>query len=262
MIRKLRTLGVVLYAYMTEYRAELLLWALAQSLPFILMGVWMTAATHAPLSRSPVQFARYFLAVFLVRQLSVVWVVWEFETDIVKGHLAPRLLLPLDPVWRYFMAHIAERFARAPFGIALVGLFFALYPSAWFLPPATALLAFGAAALSAFLLRFAIQYTFAMLAFWTERASAVQGLWSLIYLFMSGVVAPLDLFPEAVREILLLTPFPYLVYWPAHLLIDGPAGLVTEARPALVVLAYFLLFIVVNRLLWRAGLRRFSAMGA
>ncbi len=39
-----RTLTSVYYAYMVEYRAELILWVLAGSLPFILMGVWIQAA--------------------------------------------------------------------------------------------------------------------------------------------------------------------------------------------------------------------------
>ena len=36
----------VYYAYMVEYRAELLFWVLSGSLPLILMGVWSQAATQ------------------------------------------------------------------------------------------------------------------------------------------------------------------------------------------------------------------------
>ncbi|MCY7386253.1 MAG: multidrug ABC transporter permease, partial [Microcoleus sp. CAN_BIN18] len=38
-IRIAKTLLVTYYAYMVEYRAELLLWVLSGALPFILMGV-------------------------------------------------------------------------------------------------------------------------------------------------------------------------------------------------------------------------------
>ena len=43
-IRIAKNLLVTYYAYMLEYRAELLLWVLSGALPFILMGVWMQAA--------------------------------------------------------------------------------------------------------------------------------------------------------------------------------------------------------------------------
>ena len=67
-----------------------------------------------------------------------------------------------------------------------------------------------------------MQYTFALLAFWTERASAVEQFWFLLYTFLSGMVAPLALFPDAVRAVVLWTPFPYLIYFPASILINQP----------------------------------------
>jgi ABC-2 type transport system permease protein len=73
-----------------------------------------------------------------------------------------------------------------------------------------------------FCLRFTMQYTFALLAFWTERASAVEQFWFLLYTFLSGMVAPLALFPDAVRAVVLWTPFPYLIYFPASILINQP----------------------------------------
>jgi hypothetical protein len=88
----------VYYAYMVEYRAELILWVLAGSLPLILMGVWMQAAQgQGFLGFTSVQFARYFLAVFVIRQFTVVWVVWEFEKDVVDYSRLTRfgtMLLP------------------------------------------------------------------------------------------------------------------------------------------------------------------------
>ena len=42
--KKARAFFVTYYANMLEYRAEIFLWALAGSLPIILMGVWIKAA--------------------------------------------------------------------------------------------------------------------------------------------------------------------------------------------------------------------------
>lgn len=129
-IRKALTLLTVYYAYMVEYRAELILWVLSGSLPIILMGAWIKAAQGGTFGLSPVDFARYFLTVFVVRQISIVWVIWEFEKEVVEGKLSPKLLQPLDPVWHHVASHLSERVARIPFAILLIGLFFLLYPQA------------------------------------------------------------------------------------------------------------------------------------
>ncbi|UZQ56063.1 ABC-2 family transporter protein [Trichothermofontia sichuanensis B231] len=253
------TLLSVYYAYMLEYRAELLLWALSGSLPIILMGVWTQAAQGGQFGLSAIAFARYFLAVFLVRQLTVVWVIWEFEKEVVQGKLSFRLLQPLDPVWHHVASHLAERLARVPFTLALLGLFFLLYPQAIWLPSGTNVLWFCLVISLAFILRFLIQYTFALFSFWIERAVAIEQFWFLIYLFLSGMIAPLDMFPPGVRAVVLWTPFPYLIYFPAALLVGMPVDL----QQGLIVFGIWgsLLFIL-NRWLWRQGLKHYSGMGA
>jgi ABC-2 type transport system permease protein len=257
--RVAKTLLSTYYAYMLEYRAELLLWALSNSLPFILMGVWIQAAQGGKFGLSPLDFARYFLAAFVVRQFNVVWVIWEFEKEVVQGKLSNKLLQPLDPVWHHFAAHVAERFARLPFIIALVGLFFALYPTSFWLPNVVQSLEFVIVVAIAFSLRFLIQYTFALFAFWTERASAIEQFWFLIYLFLSGLVAPLEVFPEHIRQIVLWTPFPYMVHFPSAIIIGLP---VNFAKGIAVMFIWGAIFYILNRWLWRKGLKHYSGMGA
>jgi ABC-2 type transport system permease protein len=223
------------------------------------MGVWIKAAAGGNFSLNSLDFARYFFAVFLARQLTVVWVIFEFEKEVVEGKLSPRLLQPIDPVFHHLAGHISERFARLPFVFLLIGFFFILYPQAFWIPTLPNLLLFILAALLAFALRFLIQYTLAMLAFWTERATALETFWFLFFLFLSGMIAPLEVFPEAVRNIAMMTPFPYLINFPASILVGLPVDL---TRGFLSIIAWFMIFLGANRLLWRAGLKRYSGMGA
>ncbi len=249
----------VYYAHMVEYRAELFLWALSGTLPLILMGAWTEASQGGQFGLEPTDFARYFLTVFIVRQFNVVWVVWEFEKEVVEGRLSPRLLQPIDPVWHHVAGHLSERLARLPFTLALVGLFFLLYPQAIWLPNLASFLLFSIVLGLAFALRFLMQYTFALFTFWTERASAIEQFWFLFYLFLSGMIAPLEVFPPIVREVALWTPFPYLIHFPAAILIGLPVDIV---RGVLVMLGWSSLFFVLNRWLWRKGLKQYSGMGA
>ena len=256
-LRVIPTLLSVYYAYMLEYRAELMFWVLSGSFPLILMGLWQEAARSGQFELRPDEVVRYFLAVFVVRQLTVVWVIWDFEREVLEGKLSPLLLQPLDPGWRHFLSHLAERLARLPFIVALIGLFLWLYPAARQQP---AHLLWGVLAIGlAFCLRFLMQYTYAMVAFWVERATAIEQFSFLLYTFFSGMVAPLTLFPDAVRAAVFWTPFPYLIYVPASLIIGLPVNI---GHSIAITILWCVLFWGLNRWLWRRGLKRYSGMGA
>ena len=74
------------YALMLEYRAEILLWALSGLLPLLMYSLWSGAPAGAAAGISPQVFARYFLAAFVIRQFTVVWVVYAFE-EIGRAHV-------------------------------------------------------------------------------------------------------------------------------------------------------------------------------
>ena len=110
---------------MLTYRAEIYLWVLAHVWPFIIMSVWMTAAAGGSggFAMSPVDYARYFVAVFVVRQFTAVWMIYEFEWHVVEGRLSPMLLRPMAVLWHYVSAHLGEQAARFRFSWSCWGCF-------------------------------------------------------------------------------------------------------------------------------------------
>lgn len=255
----------VYYAEAVEYRAEIWLWAVAGVLPFILMNVWMNVAGGGKMAfTDAMDYARYFLAVFVVRNLSTVWVIWEFDHHITQGTLSHRLLQPMDPAWRFFVAHVAERIARLPFLLMIVAGFLVLMPDARYQPDPLLFIEGLLAIVGAFLLRFIMQYCMAMLAFWSERAIAIEQVFFLPFIFLSGLIGPLDDFPPGLAEAMMYTPFPYVTYFPAALLIgkEPVGGQVSPLLAFGVMIFWFFVFLALQRKLWRAGLKRYSAMGA
>jgi ABC-2 type transport system permease protein len=118
---------------------------------------------------------------------------------------------------------------------------------------------FAIASACSFALLFLIQYTLAMFAFWTEKASSIQEVWFLVYLFLSGAIAPLEIFPPVVRSIALCTPFPYILNFPASILVGLKVDIINNFG---IMFLWGMFFAIVNRWLWRKGLRRYSGMGA
>ena len=109
------------------------------------------------------------------------------------------------------------------------------------------------------MLQFLLQYTLAMFAFWTEKASSLQELSFLMYIFLSGVVAPIAVFPENVKQFVQWLPYPYVIDFPANILTGLPVDL---HRGILMIYGWSALLWVINRWLWKRGLRQYSGMGA
>lgn len=260
-LRKAGVLLAISHAQMVEFRSEILLWILASSFPFIMMSVWVKAGESGSYDFSAAMFAQYFIAVFIVRQLTIVWVIYEFEYQVVEGKLSPLLLQPIDPVWRHVARHVMERATRAPFLLVILVTFFVFYQEARWTPSVQGIAVGAVAIVIAFALRFIMQYTFALLAFWTERATSIENLWLLVYIALSGMLGPLDLFPEWARQIANCSPFPYLIYYPAMILLGRPIE-VGIGMALLVPTLWLIGFLILNRVVWRAALKRYSAMGA
>jgi ABC-2 type transport system permease protein len=73
------------------------------------------------------------------------------------------------------------------------------------------------------------------------------------------MIAPLEIFPPLMRQIVLWTPFPYMINFPASILIGLP---VNVGQGLLIMIGWIAIFWVLNRWLWRRGLRQYSGMGA
>ena len=263
MVRHIHRIAVALLssqvALMLEYRAEIALWALSGVLPLIMLAVWQGSDGAAAAGLNATGLSHYFLAAFVVRQFSVVWMIHVFEEDTLQGKLSPQLLQPLQPLWRYLAAHIAEQFTRLPFVALMLGAVALVQPELLWWPNPGALILGIAAIQAAFILRFLLQSVIAMLCFWSERAAALDRLLLIPYLFLSGLVAPLQTYPAAIQKLAWLTPFPSMVAFPAALLAGEPVAI---GQGFLQLGLWCLLFYPLLMLLWRAGIRRYGAMGA
>lgn len=260
-LRKLRALFARSFALMTEYRAEIIIWMLSGSLPLIMMFIWIGLAEDGPVGGyGAADFAAYFLTVFFVRQMTVVWVMWELDRQIRLGELSPKLLRPLDPFWEHAVENLAEKALRVPILLPPLALGFWL-TGARLAPSPGAVAAFALALALAWTIRFNQQYGFALLAFWFDSVVGLEQVWFALYFGLSGALAPLSLYPEAIQRVLVYTPFPYLVDFPVQVLLGKVAG-AELARGLALQAVWAAAFIALRLLLWRRGLERYGAVGA
>ncbi len=267
LISKFRVMFSVHYAEMLTYRAEIALWAVATMQPLIMMGIWSGAGASGHFDFDQIGVQRYFIVVYIIRQITVVWTIFHFEWLVVTGRLSPMLLHPVDPSIRFILMHLGEQWTRLPFALLFAGLFLAAYPQTVTGGPGGELWwpGVGNIALAiffsyfAFILLFYMQYTLCMAAFWYERVAAMDSLIFLPYMFLSGMIFPFEVLPDTAREVLLWTPYPYMVWFPASLVVHGEAPVI---KGLLIMTCWLVVFYGLSRWLWHKGLKHYSAMGA
>jgi ABC-2 type transport system permease protein len=260
-LRVARVLFAATLSLLAEYRAELAIWVVAGSLPLIMMFAWIGIAADRPIAGyDAAGFAAYFLTVFYVRQMTPVWVLGVLDRAIRKGELSPMLLRPLHPFWPHAVEHISAVLMRVPaitlFVLAALWLAGAL-PRLDFLH----LPLFALSVVLAWTVLFNFHYSFGLLAFWTDQAAALQTLIYTLNMIFGGGLVPLDLFPPALRQVLLYTPFRCVIDFPVSLLV-GQASARQILFGFALQLAWAAIFIGLRRLLWHRGLKRYSAVGA
>ena len=256
---KITTLLKVQYSNMLEYRVEIALWAISGIIPFFMLNIWTNNNLNESINFSSVMLSRYFLCAFFVRQFSVVWVVFTFEEDALLGKISPYLIQPINPFFRYFAQHIAEQITRFPFAIVIALIFLFFNPENIWIPNFGIFLLSCISTFFSFCIQFLMQSIIACLCFWTEKASSIERLLFIPTLFLSGLLAPVISFPEYVKSWIYLTPFPYLIDFPANLL----SGNITNLNSGffMQILWISILFPVFRRV-WSKGIKKYTAMGS
>jgi ABC-2 type transport system permease protein len=228
--------------------------------PLVFLFVWAAAAgegTLAGLSRDTI--IAYYLALILVNQLTYAQANWTVG-DLIRGGDMNRLLLyPMSPVYNAVASEMAGKAVYMTF-VGPVVLLLALWLRPAFEVTAVSLLAFIPALLMAWLLRFLWGYWLALLAFWATRADSLLAVQDVLIFLLGGQVAPVALLPEGLRLAATLLPFRYMAAFPAELLtgaLDGRQMVIGFTLQAF----WLLVAVVLYRLLWRRGVRRYTAVG-
>jgi ABC-2 type transport system permease protein len=129
------------------------------------------------------------------------------------------------------------------------------------LPGLANVLLFVPAVAIAFFLNFLIDFITGLAVFPFQSIRGVTNAKDTAIMVLSGALVPLPFYPAGLRSVLEWLPFQALYNAPARILADGPAGL-AEALPFLArQAAWAVLFFILARLLFAAGLRKLVVNG-
>jgi ABC-2 type transport system permease protein len=261
-LRALPTLLRIGVAETVAYRAEFLVWILTTTQPLIMMGLWARVAHDGNFEGySPQRFVAYFLAALIVRQMTGNWVAWQMMEEVRSGAMSMRLLRPIHPFFAYAASHSAALPFRSAVALPVAIILLASSGSSALTTDPVQLVLLAPSIALAWLITFAVLFAIGALAFFLTQTMAIANLYFGLFSLFSGYLMPLDLLPSGISEVARWLPFRFMLSAPVELMTTRAlsAARLTELLGGQLAWATALLAIAL--LLWRAGVKRFEAVG-
>jgi ABC-2 type transport system permease protein len=258
-----RVTARIVVARQSQYRMRVLLSLVGYlTEPVVYLAVWTTVAKANGGSvdgYTPGTLAAYFIVWTLVRNMNVVRSPYVFEWLIRSGEMSGNLLRPAHPIHHDLAYFAGEKLVWFPTWLPIAAVLVVLFRPALY-PEPVEIAVFAVAVWGAYVIRSLFQWLIGLVTFFTTRVSALFEIYLVAELMLSGRLVPMSLMPSWVRDVAGYAPFEWTFGFPIEALV-GRLG----TRALLLGLGMQLLWIAIGSgllaLVWRAALRRYSAVG-
>ncbi len=180
----------------------------------------------------------------------------SFFNSLRRGKLDSIMTLPVS-LNGYFVSMHFELLLFKLLIHAVIFILIALFVDIRF-PSIKGGLMFLVATSISFIFYFIYRVFFTQFAYFVERADALS-FWSYyLFMFLSGGLLPLQLFPDTFRKILYFTPFPYLIDYPLGIWLDRYS---LNMHYLMIAIFYILIMTALVRIISIKGIKRYAAYG-
>lgn len=218
-------------ALQVAYRGAVVIWLIVLVVqPLVSLLVWTTVARSNGGEAGGFtsgEYAAYFIVLMVVNHLTFIWHMCEFGWCIRTGFFTPHFLRPIHPIHNDVVENLSFKVVGLV-GIVPAAIILAFAFNAGFSGTTTgSVVAFVPVLLLAMALRFILEWTLALAAFWMTKVPALNDCYSFVSYFLAGMVAPLALLPEPARILANILPFRWSVSFPIEVLLEQlDAGMV------------------------------------
>ena len=197
----------------------------------------------------------YHLWIMLVTMVSIGAANQDISQDIRLGRITSYLIYPFSLFEFHMASYLAKQVVKLIIAlITLLGVWLSLGLSLdWLMVLQALSLAFWGG-----LFWFFLNYFFGLLGFWLEETWTFSVMIQVIAYFFSGAIIPLELYPEWLKAGLIYSPFPYIGYIPAKIMMGEPVDL----TQAFMVLSFWIALTAgAGHWIFKRGLRLYTAAG-
>ncbi|WP_405062928.1 ABC-2 family transporter protein [Kribbella sp. NBC_01505] len=263
-LRILRRMIAAEVAQQSIYRGAWVIFMLANiCTPLISLLIWRTAlANGAQLPVDQRYITTYFVLLGIATMATSSWMAGFLANDIRLGKLSSWMVRPASLLIGFVANNLSEKFLKVIALVPMVGLIWWIFRDSMVVPAGVGRWAlFALTLVLGAILVFTIDILIAAFAFWMDDVSALVQARVIIGSVLSGSVVPLALMPEWSRGFIDYQPYRYTVSFPVEIVAGNLSG--TELATGLAVqLGYVVAVGLLARVVWAAGIRAYSAVGA
>jgi ABC-2 type transport system permease protein len=267
---RLKTWWTVLRICIEErlvYRGDFALGTLMRFLPLVTQ-IFLWGAVFGANGAKPIagysyrNLVAYYLLTNVARAFSSMpGLAGGVARQIRSGEVKKFMTQPIDMISFLLISRIAHKLVYYGVAFGPFALVFYLcrgYFDGW--PDAITLTAFAASVVMGFLIGFFLEAWMGMIGFWLLEVSSLLFVFILFTFFFSGHMFPLDMLPGWLGTFFKAMPLQYLAYFPAAVFLGKIQGTELAIGLALEV-AWLVALIVVNRVTFHYGVKRYSGFG-
>ena len=265
MLKIFQRLWQVNWAEQWQYRANLIMYLLYWLVsPIIYLAIWTSIANNKGSVNgfTANDFITYYLILLIVDQLTSNIIIHIFAYKVQDGTLSGELIKPIHPMLTNTLVNdIAFKTLNlmwlTPIWIVLTLLFKPDFASVTL----TGILAAIPAILLGYMINFLLSATITSFAFWTTRVYSVHEFYYALILLFAGQFVPLKLMPELIQSIARYLPFQLYMYLPIQM-IQGNLSTNEIIQGYVAGTIWLIVVMTLFQLVWREGVKRYSAVGA
>ncbi len=245
------------------YRLSFFLWRIRNIFAIVFVYfLWNSIMIHRTqlFSYSHETLITYILAINLISSFIMGTRTSEIANDILSGDIANDFLKPISYFKYALSKEIADKGINFFFSvIEVVTLILIFKPSILIQTNLLNYLFFIIALVLGVVISFFISLCLSCLAFWSNDIWAPRFIYITITTMLAGSFFPLDILPKFLYNLLLLTPFPYLMYLPTKIFVNGISPQLIFPVVMAVIWAGIMLF--ASGIIWKSGVKNYNAYG-
>jgi ABC-2 type transport system permease protein len=181
--------------------------------------------------------------------------------EIKNGEICKYLLKPISYFYYNLSLSISQTLVYLiPLTIVALLIFFTLSSYIVIVNSFVLILFFIFTLVISYLLKYIIFYTLGLLGFFLHESSHLNHMFGIIFRFLAGFMFPLIFIPNTLKVISELLPFQYVGYFPTMILV-GKLNLDQILKGCLISMCWIILLSFLNKIIWRNGIRKYSAFG-
>lgn len=253
------------WAEQWQYRANLIMYLLYGLVsPVVFLSVWrsVSASQGSVNGLTANDFTVYYLTLLIVSNLTNEITIHILAYKVQDGTLSSELLRPVHPILTNTMVNNLAFKALNSIGLFPIWiiLFILFRPDFTGVTAATLLLTIPAVVFG-FLINFMFGAIITCAAFWTTRVYSLGEFTYGFIMLLGGTFVPLSLLPDFAQRIAMVLPFQLYLYFPIQLVLGRLSS--SEIWLNFGLQAFWLVVLTLGfQLIWREGIKRFSAVGA